>query len=109
MTSDIVRDLPTAKTVGLGESYVVYGRKDHLCDLCGFVIPKGDPHWTWRLAPGQHDGDYWFVGRTHAICARVYRSSEWFDPHEPLPFPAEFRSEILAEVLWATSKVVAFR
>lgn len=108
-TSTLDPRLPTAKTAGLGEAYVVVGRKDHRCDLCGFIIPKGDPHWTWRLAPSMHDGDDWFVGRTHPICQSVYQSSEWYDPYEPMPYADEFCTEILAEIVSATSTVVVFR
>ena len=101
--------LPTSKTAGLGEAYVVRGRKDHRCDLCGFIIPKSDPHWSWRLAPGMNGSDYWFVGRTHPICHRVYWACDWFGFDDGLPDPGDFRSEILAYVVSATSSVVAFR
>lgn len=83
----------------LATSRVVVGRKDHECDLCGWTIPKGDPQWTWTLAPGMHDGDGWFTGRTHPICDAIYRAWYWFDPYEPLPWPGDFRSELLADVV----------
>lgn len=101
--------MTAATKAGLGESHVVTARKDHRCDLCGYTIPKGDPHWTWTLAPGMNEFDEWWTGRTHIICDRIYRASEWFDPYEPMPDPGDFKAEILADVLWATSKVVAFR
>lgn len=109
MISPATLGLPTYTDVPIGLVYVTRARTDHECSLCGFVIPKGDHHWSWKVAPSMWDGDSWFVGHVHAICDAVYRCSEWFDPGEALPDPSDFRSEILGEVVSATSSIVAFR
>lgn len=91
-----------------GETYVVKARRDHECVLCGWTIPRGDHHWTWTLAPGAWDGDYWYTGRAHAVCLSVYRASDWCYFDDVLPEPGEFRSEILDLVEEATSRQVDF-
>jgi hypothetical protein len=60
------------------------------------MIPKGDPHWSWRIPPGEWDT--WFVGHAHAICREVYFASDWPTYDEALPDPGEFRGELLALV-----------
>lgn len=93
-------ELPTYRTASLGQIYVAKARKDHLCSLCEYVIPAGDHHWTWSLPPYMGDGDYWFVGRAHAICETIYRESDWLSD-DALPDPCDFRSELLAKVVSA--------
>lgn len=81
-----------------GTTRTVRSRKEHRCDLCDWPIPKGDLHVTWTLAPSMWEGDSWFTGHTHVICEHIYRASGWFEPAEPMPFFADFWSEILAYV-----------
>lgn len=86
--------LPTYRTATLGSLYVARARKDHPCSMCDWTIPAGDHHWTWSLPPFMGDGDYWYVGRAHAICEELYSASDW-PLDEPLPDPLDFRYEFL--------------
>lgn len=88
----------TRKDASLGQAYVTRSRTDRRCDLCDWTIPAYDPHITWTLPPSWHEGDDWWTAHVHALCYVIYQHSDWSDPDEPLPFFADFRSEVLALV-----------
>lgn len=70
-------------------------RKDHRCQLCDLVIPKGTSYLRATLTPSENEGDGWHTYKAHHACDTAYRDSDWLDPYEPTPDPGEFRREIL--------------
>lgn len=92
-----------------GGSFVARARRVHICNLCGWTIPKGDHHWTWTMAPGVWGGDSWFTAHVHAVCRAVWAHHNDSRYEEELPWPPDFRSEYLAYVEWATSKTVKWK
>lgn len=61
-------------------------RKDHVCQECGCVIPKGTTH---HLQKGVLDGS-WYSWRVHSDCAELYWKANrdagngWYDDWYPL-------------------------
>lgn len=93
-----------------GTLRVVRGRKEHVCAFCDWPIPKGDPHYTWTLAPSTWDGDYWYTGRAHVLCDAIFKGHEdWMYWDDSLPEPGEFRSEFLGFCESVRGRVVTWR
>ena len=73
----------------------VVGRKDHVCGLCVWTIPKGTEHYTQRNA----DGSEIWTWRAHLECWALlpayFRSigiASRFINESGMPDPYEFRA-----------------
>jgi hypothetical protein len=81
----------------LSERKAVKGRRDYHCDLCGEMIPKGEPHDT---RTGVQQGDGFWTMRMHPECQQYEQSpairAHLMDWYEDISEPAFPRADAIA-------------